>query len=380
MTSGKLNTCLNSFYADRARPAVSTHKRLFQLRSIAYKVIKIIEEKDARFRGKLTDVGSLESRVYAMSVDECDILLVLEIAGKWVEDDRYPNYARFRTTDERLADCVTDECFLLPRKVADLFFGYVNEIVKTGKFDELEVRVSGLGTVATTLSTNIFEHQFTPFSVDIDIVVAIKCNGWPVQACAPWLQLDTNTTWPNYDQVEHILSEGFQLVAKSHGGGVATETLWRLSFATAESHLFEGIDSIDSSAVLCHKKLLVILKCIRKLALSGLPETTPIITSYMLKTLLYHQCRLYPDPQNWTEENLGVRFCAAIEAFYDNIRQEVLPHFFVPATNLFESRGVKCLEKKIQSIKDDPCRFLNKLESSTWKDDFNYGSSGNPFD
>ena len=236
----------------------------------------MVEDKDARFRGILTDVGSLDAEVYTMHVDECDILLVLKIDGNWTENSRFPNYARFRTSDRRWRDCTTDECFLLPRKVADMFFGYVDEIVKTSKFDNIEVRVSGLGTVATTLTVDSSDlSQWIP--INVDIVVAIKCSGWPVQACAPWLQADSNRGWPKHDKVGQIKEEGFQLVAKSHDGGEAKETLWRLSFATAESCLLKGIDSIDRKAVLCHTKRLVILKCIRKLALSGLPGTTPII-------------------------------------------------------------------------------------------------------
>ena len=378
MASGDLNSCLNNFYDKIASSSVAMHRSLFQLRSIAHKIIKMVEEKDARFRGLLTDVGSLDAEVYTMHVDECDILLVLKIDGNWMEDSRYPNYARFRTPDRRWRDCTTDECLLLPRKVADLFFGYVDEIVKSCKFDNIEVRVSGLGTVATTLTVDSSDMtEWIP--INVDIVVAIKCHGWPDQACAPWLQADSNRGWPKHDKVGQIKEEGFQLVAKSHGGGEATETLWRLSFATAESCLLKGIDSKDRKDVLCHRKLLVILKCIRKLALSGLPGTTPIISSYMLKTLLYHQCCLYPEPQNWTEEKLGERFSTAIEAFYESIRQEVLPHFFVPATNLFEHRGVRFMEKRFQVIKDDPCGFLKKLESVTRKTDFYYGSFGSPF-
>ena len=315
MASGDLNSCLNNFYDRIASSSVTMHRSLFQLRSIAHKVIKMVEKKDARFRGILTDVGSLGAEVYTMHVDECDILLVLKIEGNWTEDSRYPNYARFRTPDRRCRDCITDECFLLPRKVADLFFGYVDEIVKTCKFDNFEVRVSGLGTVAATLTVNSSDMtEWIP--INVEIVVAIKCHGWPVQAFAPWLQADSNRGWPKLDKVGKIKEEGFQLVAKSHGAGEATETLWRLSFATAESCLLKGIDSIDRKAVLCHRKLLVILKCIRKLALSGLPGATPIISSYMLKTLLYHQCCLYPEPRDWTEEKLDERFSTAIGAFY----------------------------------------------------------------
>lgn len=204
------------------------------------------------------------------------------------------------------------------------------------------------------------------------MVIAVKCEGWPGQASAAWLQEGSASGWPGQEKVRHIKSQGFQLVAKSHDGDEQTDTLWRLSFALAEASLFDHIDSINDIKM-CHKKLLVILKCIRKLVMSSGSGTTPIFTSYMLKTLLYHQCFRYPNPQDWTKDKLGERFQTAVEALYDNMEQESLSHFFVPGVNLFEGRGVYIVKKTVKAMRDNAGEFIKNLEKSSWNNAFGHG-------
>ena len=375
--TGSLTRCLNNFYKERASPHYLTQQFVCKLKEAAEFVIKITQEKDPRFGGELLDVGSMESQVCAVNIEECDILILLNIAGHWIQDMQHPNYARFkldRKSKKIWQDCSTEDGYLLPRKLADLFHSYVTDIISSDKLltkypvtNGKRIEVSGEGSVATTLtaSPDVFRMLGT-FFYSVDMVPAVKCSGWPTAADAAWLQ--EQAPWP-----EQVKSHGFQLVAKSFFGGKAgTETLWRLSFATSEKFILDNLGYVKP----CFKDLLVIHKAIRKYKLSSsLPTVgTPIISSYHMKTVLFHETLKYPNDEDWKDEKLGERFLSAFRYLGDCVDKGVLTHFMVPSVNLFAGRGsLGFCQKVIKAVLDDPEAYIQNLVKETWKSDSGSG-------
>ena len=302
-----------------------------------------------------------------------------------------------------MVDCSTSDGYLYPRKVADLFHGYVTQVLESDSLflGSYKVKVNDreMRSVACTLSVQLDIKTY----MDIDLVVAVKCSGWPKSATADWLQQEqqqsetpqltgsslwhnqtswvSRKTWPDLENTKTIKSNGFQLVAKPFHHSklpfdkLATshKTLWRLSFATAESFLLDNIDT----GGLCHKKLLIILKAVRICSFAGRRETTPLIPSYHMKTLLFHESSRYPNNSDWMQDKLSIRFQCAIEDFYTCLSDMYgltrsywsgtpeMTHFFVPSVNLligrFDQSVIMHIAEKVKQIRDNPSGYIQKL-------------------
>lgn len=372
----ELQPVLEDFYKNFAKPKPAP--KLDELRTVVKKILNRVSENDARFHCEVNDVGSVASGLSAVVACEFDILICLDIPGSHEESVLSPGYAKFKLTasSARTWSDVTTGRYLNPRKITDLFQHRVDEIVSRMK-GHLQggYSVGGQGTVATTVAT-----KESGFKYKADLVLAVKCAGWPSSANPDFLQDGYNKIWPSAEVISQIKTNGYELVAKyvneSTPGigdtGPDVALLWRLSVSRAETLLLKNIHENGLGLRLCHKKCLIIFKALRLHHLvvtsCGVPsaDMTILLTSYHLKTLLLHETQTHPRQSQWTDEKLAERFISFIDSIFWRISFEDLSPFFFPKINLFKNRGIMfggLWKELIINLQKDPKAYIQSLMS-----------------
>ncbi|XP_060554439.1 uncharacterized protein LOC132715453 [Ruditapes philippinarum] len=259
-------------------------------------ILDYVKRKDPRFSGKVHGVGSCFAGVSVLS-NEADLLFMLDIEGVLEEDKERPGYAKYRLSDQCLEnwkDCVTDDGYLMSKKLSAMFYFYVDDALNSGlhrKLPLLETRfiptvcLSGLGTIATTLTVTYNNSVI----IDVDLVLAINCKGLPSLATATWLK--GNAEWPNSEIVSKIKASGYQLVSKAPYTLTDDEqsTMWRISFSLAETMLIQDLDTrIGFSTKLCYGLVRFFNLCF--LAPRD-RNSKPFMKSYYLKIKWLYECQ-----------------------------------------------------------------------------------------
>ncbi len=121
---------------------------------------------------------------------------------------------------------------------------------------------------------NQYQARFLPFPVDeIDLVLAIKCDGWPL--CAQeWSS--RSRCWPSQDVVQKIIEGGFHIVCKS-----SCEGDFRLSYSNAEKLLIKNLNDLQHKTYRALNRLSTIIK------MNG---AQPSRKSFVLITLKQSSC------------------------------------------------------------------------------------------
>ncbi|XP_064605942.1 cyclic GMP-AMP synthase-like receptor 1 [Liolophura sinensis] len=314
----ELQPLLVEFYKNFAKP--KPEPKQDELRTVVKKILSRVREKDARFHCEVHDVGSVASGLSAVVACEFDILLCVDIPGSDEESALSPGYAKFKLTasSARTWSDVRTGGYLNPRKITDLFQRHVDEVVSSMRGHlHGSYCVGGQGTVATTVST-----KEKGFKYKADLVLAVKCVGWPSSANPDIPQDGYDKRWPSAEAISRIKANGYELVAKyvneSTPGigdtGPDVGLLWRLSVSRAETLLVKTIDADGPELRLCHKECLIIFKALRLHHLvttsRGVPsaDMTILLTSYHLKMLLLHETLTHPNNYQWTDDKLAERF------------------------------------------------------------------------
>ncbi|XP_053391764.1 putative nucleotidyltransferase MAB21L1 [Mercenaria mercenaria] len=339
-------------------------------------VLDFVKTRDIRFSGTVHAVGSCSAGV-SVSANEADLLFMIDIDGTLRDCEELPGYAKYQlscSSLEKWKDCTTSEGYMMSRKMASLFYHYVEEALKSDLLtynlavseDETSitpvVRLTGIGTIATTVTV----AYSTTDIIDIDLVVAVSCKGLPPLATATWLQ--GKSSWPNSKSVEKIKESGFQLVSKAPYPLSEDEgtTLWRISFSLAETILLQDLDENIKAHGLCTKKCFVLMKFFRMGYLAPTERNvTPILKSYYLKVLLLFECHEYPDPNFWTSDKLAERFLSMYQRLYTMIDDKRIPDFFMPAVNIMTS-PLDAIRSNLRCLLHQPEEALK-----TWKSNMN---------
>ena len=156
---------------------------------------------------------------------------------------------------------------------------------------------------------------------DIDFVLAIKCNGWPL--CAQeWIF--RQRCWPSQDLVQTIVKEGFHLVCKS-----SPEGDFRLSYSNAETVLIGNLNALQFKTYRAFKTFVSYYKK------NWSAEAKKAVCSYHLKTIVLWYCEK-SDPIDWTEDRIVDHLLSLIEDLILAISEKNLPMYFMPKCNLME--------------------------------------------
>ncbi|XP_045156670.1 uncharacterized protein LOC123523103 [Mercenaria mercenaria] len=158
---------------------------------------------------------------------------------------------------------------------------------------------------------------------DIDMVGALPCKSWPLQA-QQWLNQQGVGQWPLDDMKRYCSSTGCFVVGVGSKSSENEDTEWRISTSLAERCL---MFNLNITQIRCY----VLMKMILKTYIKPLYDNT--ITSFMCKTVLF---KLIANTHSnfWREKNLLVCLSFCLYVLYTSTLNENCPHFIIPGNNL----------------------------------------------
>jgi len=138
--------------------------------------------------------------------------------------------------------------------------------------------------------------------------------------------------------------------------GAPSQIAWRRSFSLKEKDRLATLDEDNG----CRKQVLRVLKVIRnhETALARL-------TSYHLKTVLFRKTDELSDPAQWRSDCLGQRLMDVIGQMEKELREGVMPHYFLPDVNLLDGTKVTAvcnMRNRLKHLKNSE-RKMTKLLS-----------------
>lgn len=288
-------------------------------------------QKESPYRGEIIEVGSFASKVPSYTLSECDLLLKVQIEGE-PEKTTHEEYIKYKLSRRSISvwkDCCDTKGYLIPTTFARKFYTlvekYLPEECKGAEHGPLELK--GVGTVAATIYKKCPGQDWS-----LDLVPCVQSNANP-SFINPTFMIDkAGRLWPKTTTIQ-LFHQGLEFVSKPHYRGNVDG--WRLSFSHVETQLvIDAIETFDTFS-----QLMVILKTIRQMFLcSNDPNTTPILTSYHIKTLMLIEADKYCSKEDWQSNKLVDRFRSVISNLVDCTNKRCLKHFFLPNVNLFEER------------------------------------------
>ena len=124
------------------------------------------------------------------------------------------------------------------------------------------------------------------------------------------------------------------------------ETLWELSFLSAEKKKFRSLGTTKY-------RLLLSLAEIR-----NRDKTLCELSLYHLQTVLFHAGDQITDPMKWSAEKLGDRFLDTLRCLEKFLENKHCPHYFMPNANLFSSMNavtVSTLKDRVRRMVKPTC-------------------------
>ena len=161
-----------------------------------------------------------------------------------------------------------------------------------------------------------------------DIVFALSVPFWPSDAAA-WRT--RSRVWPEPGEVSRISQNGAHIVPKrSEKGNIDLD--WRISFSHAETSL--------SYLPLTYWYVITPWRILKNLLQTMNLETRPkLISSYMLKTLLFYSMERVPVDHWFSTDNLIKSVLGVMDELIKCLALQKCPHFFIPEINLFHEIG-----------------------------------------
>ena len=144
----------------------------------------------------------------------------------------------------------------------------------------------------------------------IDMVPCVRCLSWPTQA-ADWPTRHRNYDWPDSATVDHVVSNGCDVVRVAHRLFRQDEWMnkcqWRLTFSRAEIVLINSWMPVQQ---IVYHMLRVFMKSDR---LANITDSTgtKMLSNYHIKTLMLWACELKPRSW-WVEDSNVVRICVEL--------------------------------------------------------------------
>ena len=120
------------------------------------------------------------------------------------------------------------------------------------------------------------------------------------------------------------------------------ETLWKLSFKSAEKKKFISLGTTKFRVLLSLAEMRERDKTLRELSL------------YHLQTILFHTGDKITDPLKWCTDKIGDRFLDVLGLLEKFLENKNCPHYFLPQANLFSSMN----SVTVSTLKDRVRRML----------------------
>ena len=209
-----------------------------------------------------------------------------------------------------------------------------------------------------------FSHEYSLPSIKIgklvessysfDIVFCMRCLIWPPQA-ADWPMRQRNYDWPDSATVDHVVSNGCDVVNVAHRLCRHDEWMrkrqWRLSFSRAEIVLLNSWMLVQQ---IVYHMLRIFMKTEKLTDSTATNIGSGTLSNYHIKTLMLWACEL--KPRSWWTDDLNlVRICVKLlHALAVWLTDEQCQHYFISNCNLYDqlehSQFFKVTASKLMSI------------------------------
>ena len=182
------------------------------------------------------------------------------------------------------------------------------------------------------------EIMWTEFpSISIDFAVGLDIPNWPPPPIAGPRPVGTDAK--------------VQLVPKVKNDPSANPAFWQISTAQVEAQICNNMDKDGG----CRKKVLKLAEYFKLKSGTGWHP----VTSYNLKTILFHMNDEKRQREYWAQGMLVPRFKELIDRLLKHLRDGSLPNFFIPKENLFAGKA-EILKGAIAGVND----FLKMLRAN----------------
>ncbi|XP_022795420.1 uncharacterized protein LOC111334006 [Stylophora pistillata] len=282
-------------------------------------------------------------------IQDVDTQAILE------SDDVHPGYGRVRLlqhSPEDLKDVVThnDKKYLSGQRIQNS----AHKKMTRGRSEDDQTSIGLHGpAVSVEYSTVLNADNIQTYGVRIplDMVYAVQVKQWPPEA-TQWVQRVKRGNWLGDDLIESIVSEGCYVVPVAHKHSLNPDIEWRISFAVTEKRIAQN--AVTDAQRQCY----IYFKMLRHLCLKDLE----VISSYCLKTVLFHACEVIPKP-TW-ETHTGQCFLYLVDSLISCVKQRNIPSFFMPSNNLVDDVPEEKwgeVESRLLEIRKDPITPILKF-------------------
>ncbi|XP_069114382.1 uncharacterized protein [Argopecten irradians] len=212
---------------------------------------------------------------------------------------------------------------------------------------EFKMPIDTHGPASTVLNDQ------SKFGVDTDYAHSFRCSMWPKEA-DEWLNRPRLHDWPGKSLIHQIVQGGCYLVPVGDKTSSDAFLQWRISFVTAERKLIHSISRVQF-LVYCLLKYL--LKQISG-RLKQLYGDADIISSYIIKTILFHALELTPK-SFWQEKNTFLCFFLCLKILISWVKTAHCPNYFISKNNMFLGKVHGKNQEKL-------LHYLVDLHGMTW--------------
>ena len=153
-----------------------------------------------------------------------------------------------------------------------------------------------------------------------DFTFAIPCLQWPPESDWP----SRNKKWPDHKVIATIKKRSFQFVPRNKKNDKLNVT-WRYPFSLAERELSKHVNQNARICFLC-------LKIISK---SHLKPVCKKLSSYQLKTILFHTLEV-TSVETWSQKRILNCLKYLLEEVQYVFHQQRCKHFWISHVNLFQ--------------------------------------------
>ncbi|XP_033754747.1 uncharacterized protein LOC117337750, partial [Pecten maximus] len=176
---------------------------------------------------------------------------------------------------------------------------------------------------------------------------------WPKEA-NEWVSRPRPHGWPDKALRDKIVHDGCHLVPVGDKTSDDTFLQWRISFITAERKLMYSLTHVQ---FLVYGLLKYFLKQISS-KLKQLVGDTDILSSYIMKTVLFHAIESTPD-SFWQEKHTFLCFMLCLNILITWVKAGYCPNYFIKRNNMF-------LGKVYGENREKLLRFLIDLHDKKW--------------
>jgi len=179
--------------------------------------------------------------------------------------------------------------------------------------------------------------RFTLPVIPIDEIYCMRCLIWPPQA-ANWPKRQRNYGWPDIATVDHIVSNGCDIVPVAHylhrHDEWMSKVQRRMSFSRAEIVLLNSWMPVQQ---VVYHVLRVFMKT-EQLTDSAANDSGATLSNYHIKTLMLWACECELKSTSWSTDDLNlVSICVELlHTLADWLTDGRCQHYFINNCNLFD--------------------------------------------